>query len=68
MIKEKNKDSYPEYILVEKENTDKISLINEMIQNTGKYDLIYSAEGKLYYKNTFVDTENFNLYKLINNN
>lgn len=68
MIKEKNKDSYPEYILVEKENTDKISLINEIIQNTGKYDLIYSAEGKLYYKNTFVDTENFNLYKLINNN
>lgn len=66
-IVEKNKDSWPEYILVENENTEKIMMINELIQDTDKYDLIYSAEGKLYYKNTFIDTENFNLYKLSKN-
>lgn len=65
-IKEKFKE-IPEYILVEfDEINKKVKEINELIDETGLYELEYQSIGKQFYKCTYVDTESFNLYKLKN--
>lgn len=65
-IKESHKD-VPEYILVEfDEKNSKVKEINELINETGCYELEYQTIGKQYYKCTYVDTESFNLYRLKN--
>ena len=63
-IKESHND-VPEYILVEFDETNrKVKEINELINETGRYELEYQTVGKQYYKCTYVDTESFNLYRL----
>lgn len=55
----------PEMILVEwNENNEKLKLIQEMIEDTGMYDVEYQTTGNVFYKNSFSRTECYRLYKL----
>lgn len=64
----KYKNSYtPKYILVENDNLDKkVVKINDLIKESGYYDLVYQSFGKQVYKCTYSSIEAFNLYKLKN--
>ena len=55
----------PEFILIEWNDTKKIlNKLEEIIENTEKYELEYRTNGKQFFKNHYIEKEGFSLYKL----
>lgn len=56
----------PKFILIEnnKDNDYKLEAIKQTIENTGKYEIEYQTEGRVFFKNSYCENEGFTLYKL----
>lgn len=55
----------PEYIVLEWNDDDIIiKMIEEMIENTGKYEIEYRTMGHQFFKNAYSEKEGYTLYRL----